>query len=136
VLLSIRRVSVLWFCVGAVLPFVLWSAGWLSNVLQLGAIGWSFQLLAVGSCPFWLFLWWPAMTHPKNDVLFLSVALGVVLANGCLYLPLAYVQAKTRLWTMSARIGAILIVYVLLMILGYCVPLGVEHFAGESGLSR
>ena len=125
---------IVWFCTGVILPVALLGAAWLSNLVPLLTVESTFRLLAVGSCPFWLFLWWPAMAHPKSDVLFLSVALAVVLANGCLYMPLAYVQAKTRPWSVSTRIGAILITYTFLMILGYCVPLGVEYLAGESGL--
>jgi hypothetical protein len=130
---SDHRLLFVWFCTGLVLPFVLWGLGALSHPLHMPSLKSSFELLALGSCPFWLFLWIPAMSHPDSSLLFYSAAAAVLVANGALYLVMAKVQIWTRRWKLPLRLTAQLVAYPALMALGYCPPLGLEALANLGG---
>jgi hypothetical protein len=130
--LTVHRRLLLWFLVGLVLPFVFWCLGTLSHLLHLSTLQSAFELLALGSCPFWLFLW-ATMAHPTSDVLFYSVAAAVLLANGGLYLGMAKVQIWSRHWKTPLRLAVQVAAYPILMALGYCVPLGLEALASLTG---
>jgi hypothetical protein len=123
---SDRRTYLLWFCAGLSAPLVLWGLSALSQLLHLSSAQSVFELLALGSCPFWLFLWIPAMLHPASDVLFFVVSALVLVANGCLYLVMARLQTSTLQWNSSARRITLIVAYPILMALGYCAPLGLE----------
>ena len=127
--LARRPRFLLWFCIGLTLPFVLWGLGAASALLLLPTLKSAFEFMALGSCPFWLFLWVPAMSHSTSNLLFYSAAAGALLANGCLYLVMAKVQILTTQWRLPLRLTAQLVAYPALMALGYCVPLGLEVLA-------
>jgi hypothetical protein len=84
-----------WFCAGILLPPTIYGLGALLGLVGAEQAGRSVELFALGSCPFWLFLWIPAMAQPDNSVLFYSTVVAVLIANGCLYLLMAQLQSKT-----------------------------------------
>jgi hypothetical protein len=127
--LARRPRFLLWFCIGLTLPLVLWGLGAGSELLLLPTLKSAFELVALGSCPFWLFLWVPAMAHSTSNILFYSAAAGVLLANGCLYLVMGKVQMLSAQWRLPLRLTAQVVAYPVLMALGYCIPLGFEVLA-------
>jgi hypothetical protein len=126
----IRRPFLLWLIAGGLVPLALGGAGAMFASIDFPAAGRTCEILALGSCPFWVFLWLPAMSHPTNSVLFYSAVVAVLAANGCLYLVMAQVQSKIRPWRLPLRIAVLVLAYPAVMALGYCVPLGMEYLSG------
>ena len=121
-----RRLPVLWFCAGVLFPLALWALSALLTSADLPRLARALELAGIGSCPFWLFLWVPAMGLPTSEIAFYSTLVAVLLANGALYLVMAFVQNKTRDLKRPLRLATLVIAYPALMALGYCVPLGAE----------
>lgn len=121
-----RRVSLTWFVAGIAAPPTFYGLGTAIAALGLAQVGRTFELIALGTCPFWLFLWLPAMSQPDNGVLFFVCVVAVLLANGCLYLVMAKLQSNLLRWRWQWRVVTLSIAYPALMALGYCLPLALD----------
>ena len=123
---SQSRIFVAWFCAGILLPPAVYGLGALLDLVGAAQASRAAELLALGGCPFWLFLWVPAMSQPNNSVLFYSTVVGVLVSNGCLYLLMAVLQSKIQLWRKPQRVVTLAVAYPALMALGYALPLSLE----------
>jgi hypothetical protein len=121
-----RRVLLTWFAAGIAVPPALYGFGTIAVAFGLAEVGRLFQLIALGACPFWLFLWLPAMSQPNNAVLFFICTVAVLLANGCLYLVMAKLQSNLVRWRWKWRIVTLSIAYPVLMAVAYCLPLALD----------
>lgn len=125
---AIRRVLI-WFAIGLSAPGVLWLAGQAAAALQFDAMRSWLVIAALGSWPFWLLLWFPAMSDPKNDVLFYLTAAAALVANGLLYALMAPIQERLRPLGAPVRAGLLTLVYAGLIALGYAVCLAPDFLA-------
>jgi hypothetical protein len=123
---TIRRVLV-WFAIGLSAPGVLWLLGQAAAALQFDAMRSWLVIAALGSWPFWLLLWFPAMSEPMNDGLFYVTAAAALIANGLLYALMAPVQERLRSLRGPARAAILVVVYAALIALGYAVCLAPEY---------
>ena len=119
-----RRLFLLWFGAGLFTPLALWALSTMLSSIGLRSASWALQGLALGSCPFWVLLWLPAMSQPTNSILFYLVAVAVLLANGCFYLAMGQLHYKLRTWTPQWRIVGLALGFPALMALGYLLTLG------------
>jgi hypothetical protein len=124
-----RRVLI-WFAIGLSAPGVLWLLGQAAAALQFDAMRAWLVIAALGSWPFWLLLWFPAMSDPKSDVFFYLTAAAALLANGLLYALMAPLQERLRPLRAPARAALLTLVYAGLIALGYVVCLAPEYLGG------
>jgi hypothetical protein len=120
------RLFAAWFSAGVLLPPAVYGFGALLGLIGADRVGQTVEFVALGGCPFWLFLWIPAMSQPNNWMLFYSTVAAVLLANGCLYLLMALLQSWLRSWRKPYRVATLLIAYPVLMALGYSLPFALE----------
>jgi len=123
---SRTRMFVTWFCAGIGLPPSVYGLGALLSSAGAELSGRMVEIVAIGGCPFWVFLWIPAMSQPNNSVLFYSAVVAILIANGCLYLLMAQLQSRTQTWRKTSRVVTLSIAYPVLMSLGYCLPLAFD----------
>jgi hypothetical protein len=126
---TIRRVLI-WFAIGLSAPGVLWLLGQAAAALQFDAMRSWLVIAALASWPFWLLLWFPAMSDPKNEVLFYLTAAAALVANGLLYALMAPIQERLRPLRAAARAALLTLVYAGLIALGYAVCLAPEYLGG------
>ncbi len=127
---TLRRVLI-WFAIGLSAPGVLWLLGQAAAALQFEIMRSWLVVAALGSWPFWLLLWFPAMSDPKNDVLFYLTAAAALLANGLLYALMAPIQERLRPVRAPVRAAMLVVVYAALIALGYAVCLAPEYLGNE-----
>lgn len=124
-----RRVLI-WFAIGLSAPGVLWLLGQAAAALQFDAMRSWLVIGALVSWPFWLLLWFPAMSDPQREVLFYLTAAAALVANGLLYALMAPVEERLRPLRLPARAAILAVVYSLLIALGYAVCLAPEYLGG------
>jgi hypothetical protein len=127
---STTRRALVWFALGLSAPGVLWLLGQAAAALQLEAMRSWLVVGALGSWPFWLLLWFPAMSDPQSDTLFYLTAAGALVANGLLYALMAPVQERLRPLRTPVRAAILVVVYAALIALGYAVCLAPDYLRG------
>jgi hypothetical protein len=129
----ITRRVLIWFAIGLSAPGVLWLLGQVAAALQFDAMRSWLVLAALGSWPFWLLLWFPAMSDPKSEVLFYLTAAAALVANGLLYALMAPVQERLRPLRAPFRAALLVLVYAGLIALGYMVCLAPDYLGNVLG---
>ena len=126
---SARRVLI-WFAIGLSAPGVLWLLGQAAETLQLEAMRSGLVIAALGSWPFWLLLWFPAMSNPEGELLFYLTAAAALVANGLLYALMAPIQERLRSLGAPLRAAVLVVVYAALIALGYAICLAPDYLGG------